>query len=294
MLWRQDLIEGLTRELGVETGDLSAPVSRYVDGPDGRLHLLDWGGAGPPALLLHGGALTARTWDYVALALRAEFRLLALDLRGHGDSFWTETYCMADYAADVLSVVDQLDLAPCHLVGMSLGGATAGRAARIEPERFASLTLVDVAPGVDFDSTRRMRDFVGALATAPSVDAVVADALAVSPRSHPGRLAYRMEAMLTPAEGGGVRWKQDRRRPTDFPNILAEVAQLDASAKASGLPTLLVRGGRSRVLACQAVRAFAASVPGARVSIAPDAGHNVQEDNPAHLAAALRDFWNPP
>ena len=223
--------------------------------------------------------------------LRSEYRLLALDLRGHGDSFWTDAYCMADYAADVLSVVDQLNLAPCHLVGMSLGGATAGRAARLGPERFASLSLVDVAPGVDFESTSRMRAFVGGVADAPSVEAVAADALAVSPKSHPGRLAYRMEALLTPSEGGGVRWKQDRRRPTDFPDILAEVARLDASAAASGLPTLLVRGGRSRVLGCEATQAFAAAVPGAKISIAPDAGHNVQEDNPAHLARALRDFW---
>ncbi len=284
-------LEGLAREMGVEIGDLSPPASRHVEGPDGALHLLDWGGDGPPALLLHGGALTARTWDYVALGLRADFRLIALDLRGHGDSHWAETYPLAAYVADVLAVVDQLGVAPCHLAGMSLGGVAAALSARAAPDRFASLALVDVAPGVDFASTARMRGFIGAVETAASVEAVTAQALAVSPRSHPGKVAYRMAALLTQTMAGDWRWKQDRRRPTDFPAILAAVAALDQIAAASRLPTLLVRGGRSRVLDAAAGEAFARAVPGARVSVAPDAGHNVQEDNPVHLAQAFRDFW---
>ncbi|CAN5877182.1 alpha/beta hydrolase [soil metagenome] len=291
MLLRDDALESLAREMGVEIHDLSPPVSRRLPGPDGVLHLLDWGGDGPAALLLHGGALTARTWDYVALGLRAEFRLLALDLRGHGDSHWATDYPPKDFARDVLAVVDQLGVAPCHLAGMSLGGVAAGLSAQAAPDRFASLALVDVAPSVNFGSTARMRAFVGAVDAAASVEAVVAQALAISPRSHPGKVAYRMAAMLTQTDAGDWRWKQDRRRPTDFAAILAVVGVLDQIAAASGLPTLLVRGGRSRVLNAAAAQAFRQAVPGARISVAPDAGHNVQEDNPAHLVQALRTFW---
>ncbi|MBR7618499.1 alpha/beta hydrolase [Phenylobacterium sp. 20VBR1] len=291
MLLRDEPLEGLAREMGVEIGDLSPPASRRLAGPDGVLHLLDWGGDGPPALLLHGGALTARTWDYVALGLRADFRLLALDLRGHGDSHWAETYPLEAFVADVLAVVDQLGAAPCHLAGMSLGGVVAGLSAQAAPDHFASLALVDVAPGVNFASTARMRDFIGAIDAAASVEAVVARALAVSPRSHPGKVAYRMSTLLTQTDGGDWRWKQDRRRPTDFPAILAMVGVLDQIAASSGLPTLLVRGGRSRVLTAAAAEAFAQAVRGARISVAPDAGHNVQEDNPAHLVQTLRTFW---
>ena len=287
-------LESLAREMGVETYDLSPPTSRRLQGPEGVLHLLDWGGDGPPALLLHGGALTAQTWDYVALALRSDFRLLALDLRGHGDSHWATTYPLEAYVADVLAVVEQLGVAPCHLAGMSLGGVAAALSARAAPDRFASLALVDVAPGVDFGSTARMRGFIGAIDTAPSVEAVIAQALAVSPRSHPGKVAYRMAALLTQTDAGDWRWKQDRRRPTDFSAILAAVETLDQIAAASGLPTLLVRGGRSRVLNAAAGEAFRRAVPGAKISVAPDAGHNVQEDNPVHLAQAFRSFWTVP
>ncbi|WP_340647481.1 alpha/beta hydrolase [Phenylobacterium sp.] len=291
MLLGDDTLESLAREMGVEICDPSPPVSRRLQGPDGVLHLLDWGGDGRPALLLHGGALSARTWDYVALGLRAEYRLLALDLRGHGDSHWADAYPPKDFARDVLAVVDQLGVAPCHLAGMSLGGVAAALCAQAAPHRFASLALVDVAPGVNFASTARMRAFISAVDAAPSVETVVAQALAISPRSHPGKVAYRMAAMLEQAEAGDWRWKQDRRRPTDFPAILAVVGVLDQIAAASGLPTLLVRGGRSRVLSQSAAETFARAVPGARISVAPDAGHNVQEDNPAHLVQAFRTFW---
>jgi len=63
-----------------------------------RLHYLDWGRRDRPALLfLHGGALTAHTWDLVCLALRADFHCLAVDLRGHGDSEWSPNL---DYGRD--------------------------------------------------------------------------------------------------------------------------------------------------------------------------------------------------
>src|SRR5262245_31387120 len=55
-----------------------------------RLRCLDWGTRGrPPVVFLHGGGLTARTWDLVCLALRDSFHCLAPDQRGHGDSEWS-------------------------------------------------------------------------------------------------------------------------------------------------------------------------------------------------------------
>ena len=65
-----------------------------------RLHLLDWGKAGaPPLLLLHGGAQTAHSFDEVAPDLCRDHDVLALDQRGHGDSDWAARYDRASSTA---------------------------------------------------------------------------------------------------------------------------------------------------------------------------------------------------
>jgi esterase len=93
-----------------------------------RLHYLDWGSARkPPLLFLHGGCLTSHTWDLVCLALRKEFRCLALDLRGHGDSEWSPTvdYGPDAHVRDIRGLIEQLDLDRPVLIGQSLGGLNA-------------------------------------------------------------------------------------------------------------------------------------------------------------------------
>src|SRR5215469_3484581 len=91
-----EALAAIAGRLGLPTHDLSAPVPQLVRTADGlAINLVDWGGAGTPAVLAHGGSLTARTWDYLALALRSRFRLIAPDLRGHGSSDGAEAYPMA-------------------------------------------------------------------------------------------------------------------------------------------------------------------------------------------------------
>jgi len=80
---------------GIEVPEVVAPRSEQVILGRMRFHYLDWGTQGrPPLVCLHGGGLTAHTWDVVCLALRGDHRCVALDLRGHGDSEWSPT---ADY-----------------------------------------------------------------------------------------------------------------------------------------------------------------------------------------------------
>src|SRR5258706_13956910 len=80
---------GAVAEVGGITGaDVSLPADRFIDLNGIRFHYLDWGGDGISVVFLHGGALTAHTFDGVWLALRSRYRCLSLDLRGHGDTEW--------------------------------------------------------------------------------------------------------------------------------------------------------------------------------------------------------------
>lgn len=292
MQWDEDRVRDVAARAGVAAAvDASAPAGRIIDGTAGPLHLLDWGGDGPPALLLHGGALTARTWDFVCLALRGGWRLVALDLRGHGDSTWADSYRLDDYVEDVVTVLDGLGLEAYHLVGMSMGGVVAAITANAHPERFRSLTLVDIAPGVEPGGTKVMRGFVESVGEMESIDAVVESALRVSPGKDRERVAYRMEALLKQTPEGRWRWKRDSRSAPDYLALFERIGQLDRLCIETGLPVLLVRGERSRLLDEASAEGFVARVPGARLAVAPGAGHNVQEDNPAFLADALGRFW---
>src|SRR5216684_4343300 len=89
------LLPSLARRLGISFDDATPPRHLTLPGAGGiRLHALDWGGDRQPTLFLHGGQLTAQTWDYVCLGLRGRVRAVALDLRGHGDSDRARDYAL--------------------------------------------------------------------------------------------------------------------------------------------------------------------------------------------------------
>ncbi|MFE4857767.1 alpha/beta fold hydrolase [Streptomyces sp. NPDC056670] len=280
----------LAAALGVRIHDPGPPSEFHLSRAGCRLHAFDWGGTGPEVLLLHGGGLTAHTWDFVCLGLRGAARLIALDLRGHGDSGWSEDYRIATMAEDVIATADHLGFDRVRLVGMSLGGVVAAHVAGTRPDRVERLVLVDVAPGVDFESTGRVRAFTAGLGPVDDLDAVVDAAMRVSPRAHRASVTYRMRSLFRRAPNGEWVPKNDPR-PPDFPAILAAIEQL--ASQLGELPVLLVRGGRSRVLPQSTAERLVGRVPDGGLVVVPDAGHNVQEDNPAALTAALRAFLAP-
>jgi len=293
--WHPEALATIADRLGLPFGDRAPPRSRRLRTPGGpAIHVLDWGGRGPSAVLLHGGSLTARTWDYLALALRADFRLIALDMRGHGASDWADDYSMESFASDVMAVIDSLAIERTHLVGMSLGGVVACEFALSHPDRTASLAMVDVTSRPAFAATARMRAFMTGFRGAATVEEVVERALAVSPRSDPERLHYRMRALLKRGDDGRLVWKSDRQRLTDYPAVLNHLAGFEARVPNMTAPFLLARGGDSLIVSEDAAHDFTARFPDGRWVTIKDAGHNVQEDNPRDLADALRGFWATP
>jgi pimeloyl-ACP methyl ester carboxylesterase len=285
----------LARRLGVTFEDTTPPRHLTLPGAGGvRLHALDWGGDGTPALFLHGGRLTAQTWDYVCLGLRGQVRAVALDLRGHGDSDRSEDHAFESYVADIGPVLDALAWPKAHLVGMSYGGLTATHFAASAPHRVLSLVTVDVGPGVAFEGTARMRGFFQRVHPGAGPDAMVEEAMQTSPTSDRERLAYRMAAMMRRSETGDWDWARDGRRAMDYPALLAKVEEMKVKAVRLAAPCLVVRGGRSEVFSDEAASRFAAGLVNGTWVRVPDAGHNVQEDNPAGLIAALSRFWSQP
>jgi pimeloyl-ACP methyl ester carboxylesterase len=111
-----------------------------------RLRYLDWGGPSTqPLLLLHGGRDHSRSWDWTARALRTEWRVIALDLRGHGDSDWSPDgeYGVLPNVYDLAQLIHQLKLAPVTIVAHSFGGAIALRYAGVYPENVRKIVAIE-------------------------------------------------------------------------------------------------------------------------------------------------------
>jgi esterase len=262
-----------------------------------RLHYLDWGSGGrPPVLFLHGGCLTAHTWDLVCLALRSDFHCLALDQRGHGDSEWSPglDYRPEAFVADLEALIENLSLRRPVLVGQSMGGLNALAFAARHPDRLAGLVAVDVTPDVQAAGAERIFDFVTEPAVLDSVDAFMERAVAFNPARDPRLLRRSLLHNLRELPDGTWTWKYDRRLVTRerFSQVRGELESLRARLAAITCPAFVVRGARSDVVTAEGAAALARSLPSGTWTEIADAGHTVQGDNPYGLAKALRAFFN--
>lgn len=100
------------------------PKNRYAEHDGTRIHYLDWGGQGAPVLLIHGMRGRAKLWESVAGELAEEFRVVAMDVRGHG---WSDrprdgAYDRFALAGDAVAVLDALEVERASVIGHSLGG----------------------------------------------------------------------------------------------------------------------------------------------------------------------------
>jgi pimeloyl-ACP methyl ester carboxylesterase len=146
----------------VYPGAVAPARERFVESLGLRLHVVEWGDAeAPPVLLTHGFYDHARSFDAFAPLLARRYRVIALDSRGHGDSDWPDAYT---WLADVLDVVNVLRGLgrPAHLVGHSRGGGLATDAALLFPEGVRRLVNMDgFGPPPEGFQAEGMRRYTG-------------------------------------------------------------------------------------------------------------------------------------
>jgi esterase len=259
-----------------------------------RMHYLEWGGVGIPILFLHGGGLTAHTWDCVAVMLRERFRCVALDQRGHGDSEWSPVvdYRIASHVADIEGFIAATALVRPILVGQSMGGLNSIAYATRHSDAMRAMVIVDVAPEISAPGADRIRDF----ASTPELDspeAFLERAVKFNPLRNPAVLRRSLHYNLRETPAGKWTFKHDQRRRTDdaMKSFAEDRARLAADVSKIKCPTLVVRGALSDVLTDEAAEKFARSLPDGRWVRVEKSGHNVQGDNPRALLDAMSAFF---
>jgi pimeloyl-ACP methyl ester carboxylesterase len=134
-------------------------ASHYVDLAGHRTHYLEW--AGPQGadtlVLVHGFMGHAHWWDFVAPALAENYRVLALDLSGMGDSDYRAEYSLDDYVSEIAGVIRNSGASPVYLIGHSFGGRCSILTAHAHAELLKRLIVVD--SNVSFPDPNRKHHF---------------------------------------------------------------------------------------------------------------------------------------
>jgi pimeloyl-ACP methyl ester carboxylesterase len=252
-----------------------------------RLHV-DAEGAGPAIALLHGFGGSARNFGPQARALRARWRVLRWDARGHARSEAPAdpaAYAPEAFVEDVGRVLDGDGVPEAVVGGLSMGAGVALRFALAHPERTRGLVLAAFPPGADQPGTFAgvARQFADALES-EGVDAAGA------------RFVWGPASGLDPNAAAlvrkGFREHTARGLAGTLRGLLARqppLGTLEPALARLGVPTLVIVGANDR-LSLEPSRTVARAVPGARLVVVPDAGHVVNLEAPAPFNAALTAF----
>ncbi len=271
---------------------MSAPEECSVRVNGLRLHLLTWGTPGrPPVVLLHGGSAHAHWWDFVAADLAHHYRLLAPDLRGHGDSEHADPRCYAldDYVHDLEGLVRECGLTRFALVGHSLGAYIALRFTAAHRRLVQCLIVVDVGPR---SGRGRRARFLSRLQHLPhprfadAEDAARRFRLLPSATSAPAEVLRHVALKgMRSLPDGGLTFKFDRAAFAHYDglDLSSSIAELEC-------PTLFIRGSESAFVDGPTLARMAAHCPGADTAEIEGAHHHVMLDRPAALAARIASF----
>ena len=268
-----------------------SPGDRFVTVDGLRLHYVDWGNAGaPPFIMVHGIDRIARTFDHVAPHFASRYHVIALDMRGHGDSGWDPAgrYTVEDHVGDLTGLVRELGLRNVTLWGNSTGGRVVQVFAGMHPELVSHVIAEDVGP----ERPRQIADsYSRRVAQEEAGWASEEELLAQLRKSNAGT----GDAVLVPyvrygtkrRDDGRIVWKRDPKLVNGF--VATDLWRFVKEIKA---PTIYVLGGRSTIVPPETQEQLKKALPRVTITTMPGLGHYPSDEKPAEFLAILDKFLN--
>ncbi len=278
------------------------PPSDFIAVRDMVVHVRDEGPRDDPEpiVLLHGTSASLHTWDGWTLALKRHKRVVRFDLPGFGlTGPFAGEYAPDDYRGDayarfVLDVMDALKLQRAVLAGNSLGGEVAWRVASLAPERVTRLVLLN-ATGLDHKPESVPLGFV--LARLPVISTLGESIMPRELVAASIASVYGSPAKVTPELVD--RYYQLTLREGNRRALSLRLRQLEPGAAADRLaqlkqPTLILWGGRDRLVPPPAGEEMQRRIPGSQRQVFEALGHVPQEEDPVATVRPVQAFLGLP
>ncbi len=255
---------------------------------DADIYYEEHGQGSEAILFIHGFLMNCRTYDQQVMTLKDRYRCICYDQRGHGLSEVTEEgYDIYALVEDAAALIEQLECAPCHVVGISMGGYTAMRLAKRHPQLVRSLTLIGTSAAAEAKAAARKFKFLG------FVHNRISQPFAVS----------QVEPILF-----GEKWLKDTANEELYnywhqqflandkhsfaqtlngiltrDNFVGELASMD-------LPTLIISGEVDAASDPAQSARMNAELPHSQLLKIPEVGHTPAVEAPETVNSALLDF----
>ncbi len=245
-------------------------------------------GIGQPVIFLHAFPLNRTMWEgqMTALLNEQQFRLVALDWRGFGESeLNTDVSTMEMFADDLAALMDALGMDSAILCGLSMGGYAAFAFLRKHPQRVKALVLADTRPGADSEESKANRETLAQLVETQGTEAVanlqVPRLLSDYTRQQHPEVEIRVRRMIDAATPAGIAAAaRGMAQRHDSSDILPRIA----------CPTLVVVGEQDILTPPEIAQEYASSIPGAQVAVIPNVGHLSNLEQPEAFFDVLQNF----
>jgi pimeloyl-ACP methyl ester carboxylesterase len=260
-----------------------------------KLHYLEWGSeTDDKVLLLHGLTGCAASWTPLANHLAEGKHVLALDLRGHGDSQWPrlDNYTTQDFVSDVAGFIESLDIQEIAVVGHSMGATVAIAYTALYQDRVSRLVIVDMGPEVNQAGIKRMleqrsirrEEYI-------SLQEVIEYLRLGDPFANPELLQLEAKYVTKRLPNNKLTWKHDKR----LDEIIGKRGKRDVSALWGLItdiicPTLMIRGSESDLLDHKIAVEMANTMLKATLVEIEGSGHNVPMDKPDTFEKVVSNF----
>ena len=264
------------------------PVDRFVDVNGLRIHYVDWGGNEKPFVMVHGLDRVARTFDHLARRLSPAYRVIAIDMRGHGDSGWDPQgrYLVEDHVGDLEGVVQQLELRDLTLWGNSTGGRVVQVFAGKHPDLVSHVISEDVGPErprqIADNYAKRVQQEQAGWA---SEEELLAQLRKANPRMSPAVLEPYVRYGTKKRADGRIEWKRDPQLVKGF--VATELWRFVRDIKS---PILYIIGGRSNIVPPETQEELKRTLPNAQLITVPDVGHYPSDEKPDEVMRIVSRF----